>query len=196
MLRAASVTAAMLVAAVALAACGGSSPTKPTKQASVNGSGSALKLAQCMRRHGVPDFPDPSSRGGFGIQESPSRNGSGTLSVNGHQLSVSAPAFHAAMQACQKYQPQGPPISGSQLAKLQKGALKMAQCMRTHGVPNFPDPKVGTGPGGHGVGMSIGSRAGGAGQINPQSPAFQAANKICMPLIGGPKGFPTKKAGG
>jgi hypothetical protein len=196
MIRTAGVTAAMLAAAVALAACGGSSPTKPSKQAGVNGSGSALKLAQCMRTHGVPDFPDPSSRGGFGIQQSSGRSGGGTISVDGHQLSVSAPAFHTAMQACQKYQPQGPPISGAQLAKLQKGALKMAQCMRTHGVPNFPDPKVGTGPDGHGVGISIGSRAGGAGQINPGSPAFQAANKICMPLLGGPKGFPTKKAGG
>ncbi len=93
-----------------------------------------------MRRHGVPDFPDPSSGGRFGIQQSSSGNGGGTLSVDGRQLSVSAPAFQTAMQECQKYQPQGPPISGAQLAKLQKGALKMAQCMRTHGVPNFPDP--------------------------------------------------------
>ncbi|HUY60033.1 MAG TPA: hypothetical protein VMV16_10020 [Solirubrobacteraceae bacterium] len=195
MIRAASATAAMLAAAAALAACGGSTPTKASQKTAFKGSGSALKLAHCMRTHGVPDFPDPSSRGGFGIQQSSNGSGGGTLSVDGHQLSVSAPAFHTAMQECQRFQPQGPPISGAQLAKLQKGALKMAECMRTHGVPNFPDPKVGTGPGGHGVGMSIGSRAGGAGQINPGSPAFQAANKICMPLMGGPKGFPTKKAG-
>jgi len=195
MIRAATAIAAVLGAAVTLAACGDSTPTKASQKTAFKGSGSALKLAECMRTHGVPDFPDPSSRGGFGIQQSSNGSGGGTISVDGRQISVSAPAFHTAMQECQRFQPQGPPISGAQLAKIQKGALKMAQCMRTHGVPNFPDPKVGTGPGGHGVGISIGARSGGAGEINPQSPAFQAANKICMPLMQGAAGFPTKKAG-
>ena len=197
MIRAASATAAMLAAAVALAACGGSSPTSRSKQAAVKGGGNGLKLAKCMRTHGVPDFPDPSSNGGGGNSIQQSSNGStSSITVDGHQLNVSAPAFQNAMQTCQKLQPQGPPISGAQLAKLQKGALKMAECMRSHGVPNFPDPKVSTGPGGRGVGIRIGAKgAGGAGGINPQAPAFQAANKICMPLLGGPKGFPTKKAG-
>jgi hypothetical protein len=194
MIRAASATAAMLAAAVALAACGGSSPSNTSKKTANNRSGAALKLAQCMRTHGVPDFPDPSSGGHFGMQQTSDGNGGGSISVDGRQLSVSAPAFQKAMQDCQKFQPQGPPVSGAQLAKLQKGALKMAECMRSHGVPNFPDPTVGTGPNGHGVGIRLGSKAGGGG-FNPQSPAFQAANKICMPLIGGPKGFPTKKAG-
>jgi hypothetical protein len=195
MIRAASVTAAMLAAAVALAACGGSSPTKPSKQAAVNGGGNGLKLAECMRSHGVPDFPDPSSGGG-GSSIQQSSNGSATsITVDGHKLNVSGPAFQKAMQTCQRLQPQGPPISGAQLAKLQKGALKMAECMRSHGVPNFPDPQVGTGPGGRGISMRLGAKGGGSG-INPQSPAFQAAQKICMPLIGGPKGIATKRAGG
>jgi hypothetical protein len=49
--------------------------------------------------------------------------------------------------------------------------------MRSHGVPNYPDPKVS----GHGVTL------GGAG-INPQSPAFQSAQKSCRHLLpgGGP----------
>jgi hypothetical protein len=196
MIRAASVTAAMLAAAVALAACGGSSPTKPSKQAAVNGSGNGLKLAECMRSHGVPDFPDPSSGAGGGSSIQQSSNGGATsITVDGHKLNVSGPAFQKAMQTCQRLQPQGPPISGAQLAKLQKGALKMAECMRSHGVPNFPDPQVSAGPDGRGVGIRLGAKGGRSG-INPQSPAFQAAQKTCMPLMGGPKGFPTKKIGG
>jgi hypothetical protein len=150
-----------------------------------------------MRTHGVPDFPDPSSSGGGGTQiQQSSGNGGSSVTVGGHQLDVGAPAFQTAMQDCQKLQPHGPPISGAQLAKLQKGALKMAECMRSHGVSNFPDPQVTSGPGGHGVGIRIGAKGGGgAGGINPQSPAFQAAQKICMPLMQGPAGFPTKKAG-
>lgn len=186
----------MLATATALAACGGSSsPTSSTTASNrTPGKNASLKLAECMRTHGVPDFPDPQSGGGFGIQAS-ANGGGGTISVDGHQLNVSAPAFQKAMQDCQKYQPQGPPISGAQLAKIKQGALKMAACMRAHGVANFPDPKVGTGPGGRGIAVSIGAQAavGGAGRLSPSSPAFQNAQKICMPLMRvGPK---AQKAG-
>jgi hypothetical protein len=67
----------------------------------------------------------------------------------------------------------------------------MAQCMRAHGVPNFPDPKVSVGPGGRGITMSIGAQAaaGGPGRLSPASPAFQKAQKAC----GGPgAGFATR----
>lgn len=186
----------MFAAAVALAACGGSSPTTPSSHSAFKGGGNGLKLAECMRSHGVPDFPDPPSGSGGGNLIQESSRGSISVTVDGHKLNVSGPAFQRAMQTCQKLQPQGPPISGAQLAKLQKGALKMAECMRSHGVPNFPDPTVSTGPGGRGVGIRLGVKGAGGSGIDPQSPAFQAAQKTCMPLIGGPKGFPTKKAGG
>jgi hypothetical protein len=50
--------------------------------------------------------------------------------------------------------------------------------MRSHGVPNFPDPSHGGG----GIQIPNG--------INPQSPAFQAAQKTCFKLLpgGGPGG--------
>jgi hypothetical protein len=49
--------------------------------------------------------------------------------------------------------------------------------MRTHGVPNFPDPS----PGG-GIQLNAGSG------VNPASPAFQAAQKACGSKLpgGGP----------
>ena len=44
--------------------------------------------------------------------------------------------------------------------------------MRSHGVPNFPDPS----PGGPGVIPS---------SINPQAPAFLSAQKACAKFVGG-----------
>jgi hypothetical protein len=58
-------------------------------------------------------------------------------------------------------------------------ALQFAQCMRAHGVPNFPDPQFQTGPNG-----SVGVRISGAG-VNPNSPAFHAAAKDCGSIFGG-----------
>jgi len=60
------------------------------------------------------------------------------------------------------------------VAKARQAALAHAQCMREHGVPNFPDPTISTNGGG------IVQSSGGRG-LNPQSPAFQQAQKICQP---------------
>jgi hypothetical protein len=195
MLRKATVLTVMLATTTAVAACGGSSPSSGnTKSAKANVS-QRLKMAECVRAHGVPKFPDSPSGGPNSIQGSSNGNGGGSVSVDGVQLGVSPQTLQRAMLACQKYAPQGPPISGAQLAKIKQGALKMAACMRSHGVPNFPDPQVTTGPGGKGIGVRIGGPSSGGGGLNPNSPAFQKAQKTCMPLMGGPKGFPTKKAG-
>lgn len=58
---------------------------------------SLLKFAQCMRKHGIAKFPDPSADGGLRIQ---ARKGDTTLDPNGA-------AFKAAQQACQHYMPGG-----------------------------------------------------------------------------------------
>jgi hypothetical protein len=188
-----TVAAAILAATLAIAACGGSSsPQKKNSSDKLKTSGNApLRLAECMRTHGVPGFPDPSSSGSIGIDASPGGNG-GSISINGHQLNVSAPAFQKAMNECQKFQPHGPPISGSQLAKIKQGALKMAQCMRAHGVPNFSDPVVSSGPGGTGIAVKIGA-PGGNGPDERNSPAFAKAQRICMPLMR--VGLKAQKAG-
>jgi hypothetical protein len=62
--------------------------------------------------------------------------------------------------------------SGAQLQmKVQNGA-KFAACMRSNGVPNFPDPNSsGT--------VSIGPSSG----IDPSSPKFQAAQQKCRKLL-------------
>ncbi|MBO0769022.1 MAG: hypothetical protein J2O48_10105 [Solirubrobacterales bacterium] len=133
----------------------------------------ATKFAACMRQNGVPNFPDPSQSGGkMQIQASKGANGQ-TMSVDG--VPVSAPAFKTANQKCAKYQPKGPPASPSQLASMRSKALKMAQCMRSSGVPNFPDPTVSTTPDG-GAGIRIG---GGPNKLDPNSPAFKSAMQKC-----------------
>jgi hypothetical protein len=54
--------------------------------------------------------------------------------------------------------------------------LTFSKCMRSHGLPSFPDP--------NGQGIHIGPGSG----INPSSPAFRAARSVCGKLLpgGGP----------
>lgn len=186
--RTVSALAALLTTSTAVAACGGSSPTN-TAASTASHRTEALKLAECMRTHGVPDFPDPTGSGGFGIQAS-ANGANASINVNGHAVNVSGPAFRTAMNKCAQYQPHGPAISGAQLAQIKQGALRMAACMRTHGVPNFPDPKVTSGPGGHGIAVQIGGPGAepGSGRLKTQSPAFTSAQKLCQKYMAvGPK---------
>jgi hypothetical protein len=88
-----------------------------------------LAFARCMRADGVPTFPDPAAGGGA------------TFLVPAGS-SPTAPAFEAAQARCSKLLPggglpdSGSPPSDATLAKL----LRIARCMRRHGVPQFPDP--------------------------------------------------------
>ena len=125
-----------------------------------------LKFSRCMRSHGVPNFPDPPASGG-GIHISP---GSG--------LDPASPAFQSAQTGCKKLLPgggpKGPPPAPS--ASETRAALAWAQCIRSHGVPNFPDPSTTANFGlsvGGGVVFPIGPT------FSPQSPAFKQAQAAC-----------------
>ena len=179
-------------AGISLAACGSSSsnsgdPTSPGSSSSQDNAAAnsqGLRFAACMRSHGVPNFPDPT--GGqidLRVQQSPN----GTTLLNGVQ--VNGPAFKGAMKSCQSYLPNGGHPTAAQTAQARSEALAMARCMRTHGVPNFPDPQFSTGPNG-----GIGVRIGGAG-INPSSPGFQTAAKECGSIFGGAAPVLAKPAG-
>ena len=172
--------AAVVAAAITIAACGSSAANRSTAPGATGspaganastGSGSAsstVAFSTCMRSHGVPNFPDLGSNG-MKIEASQQ-----TLSVNG--VSVNAPAFAAARQECQKYLPTQH-TTPTEAAQQRRRGLEFAQCMRTHGVPNFPDPKVLSNQGGNQVAYLPG--------INLASPAVEAAAKACG---GGPKG--------
>ena len=101
------------------------SPSSPSSSTSSNGPASALAHAECMRSHGVPDFPDPGP-----IQ----------IDVSAHpDLDPNSPAFVAAAKACVSLEPAGPAGNGV-TPQLQAAALAYSACMRTHGFPKFADP--------------------------------------------------------
>jgi hypothetical protein len=90
----------------------------------------ALKYARCMRANGVPNFPDPNPGGGF-------------LFHTGSGVDPSSPAFQAARAKCQKLLPSGGIAPGSTThpsARWLAHMVKVAQCMRRHGISDFPDP--------------------------------------------------------
>ena len=89
----------------------------------------ALAFSRCMRSHGVPKFPDPTSSGVI-------------PKVSPQELGVSSVQLQAAEQACQRLLPPGtddqyPP---GEVRPILAGMLRFSQCMRSHGVPDWPDP--------------------------------------------------------
>ena len=129
-----------------------------------------LRFAQCMRSHGVHDFPDPSASGGF-------LNAISRAGPNG-DLNLNNPTYQAAEHACEKYTPVAHETPAQRAADAAKG-IELSQCMRTHGVLNFPDPT--TGPGG-GQAINLGPE-----HIDPSSPTFQAAQRACQRIVPGNK---------
>ena len=125
-----------------------------------------LELAQCMRSHGVANFPDPSPGGGF----------LSALSAAG--IDPQSPIYRRALQACKKYNPAGN-MTPAQSATENAEALESSECMRSHGVPSFPDPS--TGPLGEQV-IDLRGRG-----IDLNSPTFQAASKACQKIVPGSK---------
>lgn len=159
----------LLIAIVALvpAACGSTSNTSTTSRAAF--ANDMLQLSQCMRVHGVPNFPDPSPSGG--IRLSP-----------GMGVDPRSPAFQTAQKACAKYAPAGK-LGGKPTEADRERAVAFAKCMRSHGEPNFPDPTFGAPPAlGKGGGAAIAFngmvfRLGNA--VDPGSPAFNRAMSAC-----------------
>ncbi len=196
--------AVLASATLLVAGCGGSSSSPGVAHLSSNTSSNAdpsggassssspesgpptqqqmVAYSQCMRSHGVPEFPEPTE--GHLIIRSGDHNGH----VTG--VNPRSSQFQAAQKACAKLAPNGgKPPSPAEQAKMQQKALLFSQCMRTHGVPNFPDPEFSHSGGG--VGIRIGGKGGGPGGIDPNSPQFQAAQKACQSLGLGPKGAPS-----
>lgn len=149
---------------VALSACGSAAYNSA---ATTNASSAALTLSECMHAHGIKSFPDPmNGPGGSGLALSTSP-GSSTLIADG--ITFSGPAFQAAEKACAKLLPGGGAPPPPPTAQQKQKALEFAACMRTHGVPDFPDPTFST---------RGGAKLPPAG-VDPGSPAFQHAARAC-----------------
>jgi hypothetical protein len=189
-------------AALLVAGCGGSSSSGVARLSSSGSGGSAgngagnssapqssastqqkmVAYSQCMRSHGVPEFPEPTE--GHLLVHSSNHNGR----VTG--VDPQSSQFQAAQKVCGKLLPNGGAPSAADQAKAQESALKFSQCMRTHGVPHFPDPTFSGG----GVKMTL--KAGGANGIDPNSPQFKAAQKACQSDRPGPPGAKGGPGGG
>lgn len=78
-----------------------------------------------MRANGVRDFPDPSP-GSAAFQVGPAV--------------VSSPAFHAASAKCQRYMGGQAGFQTNPSRQTMAKLLRIATCMRAHGIHQFPDP--------------------------------------------------------
>ena len=88
-----------------------------------------VKFAECMRKNGVREFPDPDASGSLTIDQIANRS----------SLDTDSAAFTQAMSACRDLAPPG--FTGNTRSpQQQKEALKFAQCIRENGVKDFPDP--------------------------------------------------------
>ena len=184
-LRAWTVGTALVVVAFLLGACGGgSSPASvahigkgapTTTVAPAAGSGGLPNLQQmyqdtlayagCMRSHGDPSFPDPE------LVNTAHEHGI----TMGQGVDQSSAQYVSANKACKHLLPNnGNGPTQGQLQRMMAQALKYTDCMRSHGVPNFPDPKESSG------GISIGGPG-----LDPNSPQFQAAQNDCRSLAPG-----------
>jgi hypothetical protein len=128
-------TAAAMIATAALAllaaACS-HSPSSAGPGGSPNAGGSAnstsaVAFSHCMRSHGVPNFPDPNSSGVLPKSQMA-------------QLMAGSPMFPAAHRACEHLLPNGGQPTQAQVQQAWNDMRNFARCMRSHGVPNWPDP--------------------------------------------------------
>ena len=80
-----------------------------------------------MRSHGVTNFPDPSANGQLKI-------------ASNSGINLSSRAFNAAQSACRKLSGSGLTASGPSTPHIMALFLAFSNCMRAHGITNFPDP--------------------------------------------------------
>jgi hypothetical protein len=166
--RVAALTAVAAVAVLATA-CGSSAPSSASPPAYAQ----VLALAQCMRSHGVPTFPDPDASGGYSLAPN------GSLEGAGGSVDIDSSQAQAAYGDCRHLVPGGPSLSRLEQQMQQEEQrqdqmlpllLKYSQCMRSHGVPNFPSP-----------GQSTASPHGALPNVN--SPQYLAAAGACQHLL-------------
>jgi hypothetical protein len=129
--------AAAILATSVIAACGSNSPSASSSSRSdghltyAQAQQVAVNVADCMRAHGVANFPDPTSPRAFKDAFSSS--------------AAQSPAFQSAQAACRHLLPGGGQPSQSNAPSQAQIAAEVAfaRCLRGHGFPNFPDPTSG-----------------------------------------------------
>jgi hypothetical protein len=112
--------------AVIAAGCGTDAPsetgTATPSSTRTTARDKAVKFSECIRAHGVSDFPDPNAKNQYD-----------------YGVSVTPAVWKQATTACKDLQPPGT-LSSKRTPKEQSASLRFAQCIRDHGVKDFPDP--------------------------------------------------------
>jgi hypothetical protein len=137
--------------------------------ASLDPEDAQLAFAECMREHGI-DVPDPETSGG---------GGGGTVRVGGR--GDNREEFQAAMEACEEFLEAAGNFRREMDPEMLDKMVEFAGCMREHGI-DMPDPNA---DGGIMIQRNDdGNVSSSAGDIDPESPEFQAAEEACRPILG------------
>lgn len=99
---------------------------RPTATANLSVLEQGRRHAQCMRDHGVPEA-DPVVKPDGGIR----------LGGGYDKQTLDQDVFAKAVEACKPFEVV---LSPEDMALKLAGAREVAQCMRAHGVENYPDP--------------------------------------------------------
>ena len=155
------IAALAVMAGITLLASGcGGSPSSGPGATSTTGTPAATKAvaySNCMRAHGVDV----------------SVGSNGNLSSGGGSGGASSQTVQAAQNACRHLLPNGGQPSQAQQQANLKQALKYTQCMRSHGMPDFPDPSANpNGP----IGFN---------HVDAGAPAYAKANQACKSVLPG-----------
>ena len=118
-----------------IAGCGSSSPKRTGSGSATNGVSAAFKFASCMRNHGASNFPEP---------QVSNRPGGQSISIRVPASLGDSPAFRVAQKACSGILPgpqNGNPVQiAQQQHQREQDLLAFTTCLRSHGLPDFPDP--------------------------------------------------------
>jgi hypothetical protein len=173
----------LVAGGVVLTACGGGESASPgvanlgsstttsapaATQGGTTGTNDAVAYSECMRTHGVPNMPDPTSDGAF-VDDRGTVNG-----VTG--VDPNSSAYRRDDATCSHLLPNGGKLTASEQQQAIVKALKFSGCMQSHGIKNFPDPTTSGG----GVGFLLKGRG-----VDPNSSQFQVAQKTCQSLVSG-----------
>jgi hypothetical protein len=173
--RAGALAAAVAVATLLAAACGGS-PAETNTFAPGATYAQALAFAKCMRSNGVPQFPAPDAQGNFNTTQIEALENNNSQADN-------------AIHQCRSVLPNaGTGLTVEQIQTIQqqnlRSAVKAADCMRAHGITNFPDPAGTTQASGVNWQPLISAIQAG---LSLNTPSYQAAFMACNgKLVGGP----------
>lgn len=184
-----AVTAALVLLATACSSGGSPSGSGGSRHAGGSSSTrSAVGFSVCMRSHGVPNYPDPPQGAppGFPAVSSAQEVGVSTAQLQAaeracyHALPIDANTLGRLSLAQCEY------IGDCPRALVQQAMTqleKYARCMRSHGLPRWPDPIIGAN--GAPYFVISPSKVG----FDPYSSQVEAKDRICTrvehPAIGG-----------